>query len=322
MRNNYIAHQDIIDFADQHVNLKREHAKKYRHQTNELRTRLEKKLTEDPGFDLRRMLLSGSLAKHTALKSINDIDVALYVSQPDPPEDMPELLAKLMHILNHLYPNMDPSQIQQQEHSIRISYRGTGLDVDLVPIAYNGNSKWDGYLYSSRSGKWILTNINQHLDFIKKRRMEHGAEYLQVIRLLKYWIKEMQKNDENFRFKSFLVELIMAHLADYGKICLSDYIEALADFFNFIVRGGLDKLIVFDDYYSPNLVLHCNEPIGVFDPVNPENNVARSYTPGDKESIVNAAADAADAVDSALRAPTKGEAVRYWRKVFGISFGG
>ena len=322
MRNNYITHQDIADFADQHVNLKREHAQKYRDQANELRARLKRKLTEEPDFELRRMCLSGSLAKHTALKNINDIDVALYVLQPNPPEDMPKLLAKLVRILQNLYSNMEPSQIQQQEHSICISYRGTGLDVDLVPITYNGNAVWDGYLYSSRSGEWILTNINQHLDFIKKRKMKHGAEYLQVIRLLKYWIKEIQKNDADFRFKSFLAELIMAHLADNDKICLSDYIEALADFFNFIVRGGLDQLIVFDDYYSQNSVLYCNEPISVFDPVNPKNNVARGYTPGDKESIVSAVADAADAVDSALRAPTKGEAIRYWRKIFGVSFGG
>ncbi len=322
MRNDYITHMDIADFADQHVNLKREHAKKYRHQVNELRTRLEKKLTEDPDFELRRMLLSGSLAKHTALKSINDIDVALYVLQPGSPNGMPELLAKLVNILQDLYPNMDPSQIQQQEHSIRISYKGTGLDVDIVPIVYDGNAEWDGYLYSSRSGKWVFTNIKKHLEFIKKRRMEHGAEYLQVIRLLKYWIKEIQKNDEDFRFKSFLVELVMAHLADNGKICLSNYVEALADFFNSIARGELDKLIVFDDYYSPNSVRYCNEPISVFDPVNPENNVARSYTSGDKKSIIDAAADAADAVDSALYAPTKGEAIRYWRRVFGVSFGG
>ena len=322
MRNNYIAHQDIADFADQHVNLKREHAQKYRHQTNELRTRLEKKLTEDPGFELRRMLLSGSLAKRTALKNINDIDVALYVLQPDPPEDMPKLLDKLVRILQNLYSNMDPSQIQQQEHSIRISYRGTGLDVDLVPIAYDDNTALDGYLYSSRSGEWILTNIKKHLDFIKKRKVEHGAEYLQVIRLLKYWIKEIQKSDADFRFKSLLVELIMAHLADSGKICLSNYVEALADFFNSIARGELDKLIVFDDYYSPNSVRYCNEPISVFDPVNPKNNVARSYTLDDKKSIVDAVADAADAVDSALYAPTKGEAIRYWRRVFGVSFGG
>ena len=77
MRNDYITHKDIANFADQHVNLKREHAKKYREQVKGLRDRLEEKLNEDPDFELRRMLLSGSLAKHTALKSINDIDVAL-----------------------------------------------------------------------------------------------------------------------------------------------------------------------------------------------------------------------------------------------------
>ncbi len=322
MRNDYITHKDLANFADQHVNLKREHAKKYREQVKGLRDRLEEKLNEDPDFELRRMLLSGSLAKHTALKSINDIDVALYILQPDSPKDMPELLAKLVNILRKLYPNIDPSQIQQQEHSIRISYKGTGLDVDIVPIVYDGNAEWDGYLYSSRSGKWIFTNIKKHLEFIKKRRMEHGAEYIQIIRLLKYWVKGIQKNNEDFRFKSFMVELIAAHIADQGKLCLDDYVEALADFFHFIVRFKLDELIMFDDYCSTDPAPHCNKPIRIFDPVNAENNVAQSYTSGDKKSILDAALDAADAVDSALYAPTKGEAIRYWRKIFGTSFGG
>ena len=34
-------------------------------------------LEEHPDFELRKMLLSGSLAKGTALKSISDIDVGL-----------------------------------------------------------------------------------------------------------------------------------------------------------------------------------------------------------------------------------------------------
>ncbi|WP_423908915.1 CBASS oligonucleotide cyclase [Candidatus Spongiihabitans sp.] len=283
---------------------------------------MDKKLNEDSNFKLRRMLLSGSLAKRTALKNLNDIDVALYILQPNPPDDMPKFLDDLVNMLKTLYSNMEPSQIQKQEHSIRISYRGTGLDVDLVPIAYDDNGEWNGYLYSSRSGEWVKTNIKKHLEFIGKRKKKHDAHYVQVIRLLKYWIKETKKNDESFRFKSFLVELIVAHLADNGKICLDDYVEALADFFNFIVRGKLDEIIVFPDYYPRSSVSRCSDQIRVFDPVNPGNNVASNYTFHNKKSIADAAADAADAVDSALRAPTKGEAVRYWRKVFGSSFGG
>jgi len=38
------------------------------------------------------MLLSGSLAKGTALRSLNDIDVACYISGADAPSDVAALL--------------------------------------------------------------------------------------------------------------------------------------------------------------------------------------------------------------------------------------
>ncbi len=44
-----------------------------------LRDRLETYLADHPDFELRKMLLSGSLAKGTALKSVSDIDVACYI---------------------------------------------------------------------------------------------------------------------------------------------------------------------------------------------------------------------------------------------------
>ena len=38
------------------------------------------------------------------------------------------------------------------------------------------------------------------------------------------------------------------------------------------------------------------------------------------ERIVDAALDAGDAIDAALRAITKGETIRYWQKVLGPTF--
>ena len=268
------------------------------------------------------MLLSGSLAKGTALRSLNDIDVALYVMQENPPSDMPEFIDWLVETLRNLYPNMKPSQITPQRHSVCISFRGSGLDVDIVPISYDGNQEWDGYLYPIDTGEWLMTNIPKHLEFIRKRKNEHQQHFAQAVRLLKYWVKEVKKRDENFRFKSFLVELVLAHLTDSNKIKLDDYVEAMADYFNFIVTGGLNDIIVFDDYYPMNKAKDDGQPVRIFDPVNCENNASKTYTSENKETIINTASDAADAVDAALYATTKGETVRYWQKVFGPSFGG
>ncbi len=318
----HINHNHIAGFADSHVNLRRDDRAKYTKQVNGLRERLEHRLKEDSEFKLRKMLLSGSLAKGTALKSINDIDVALYVLQSNPPKDMPEFIDWLVATLRGLYPNMAPEQITPQSYSVRISFKGTGLDVDIVPISYNGNLQWDGYLYSANSNDWLMTNIPKHLKFIQTRKKQHPIHFRQIARLLKFWVKEIKKRDDSFRFKSFLIELILAHLTDAGRIKLDDYVEALADYFNFIVAGGLDKIILFDDYYRRDQVADDSKPIRIFDPVNPKNNAAKDYTYAHKAALVKAAGEAADAVDAALYATTKGETVRYWQKIFGSSFGG
>lgn len=322
MSKEHIDHRQIQNFADSYVNLKREDAAKYREQVARLRKDLDNKLESDSDFQLKKMLLSGSLAKGTALKNLNDIDVAIYVLQDNPPADMPKFLRELVNILRNLYANMDPSQIVQQDHSVRISFKGTGLDVDIVPIAYDGNEKWDGHLFSTNKNSWLLTNIRKHINFIKERKMNNPDDFTQVARLLKFWIKEVKKRDANFRFKSFMLELILAHLSDRKRINYDNYIDAMADFLNFIVKGGLNEMIVFNDYYSSSQAEHDGRPICIYDPVNIENNVAEDYSLADKEHILHVAGEAADAIDAALYAPTKSETIRYWQKVFGSSFGG
>jgi len=74
-----IGHADIAAFADDSVNLKREDAKEYREQVARLREKLDKYAADHPDYGLIKTLLSGSLAKGTALRTLNDIDVAFYV---------------------------------------------------------------------------------------------------------------------------------------------------------------------------------------------------------------------------------------------------
>jgi|ERR1700735_2382361 len=74
-----ITHADIAAFADTCVNLKREDAKGYREQVNRLREKLDKYAADHSDYGLIKTLLSGGLAKGgTALKILNDVDIAFY----------------------------------------------------------------------------------------------------------------------------------------------------------------------------------------------------------------------------------------------------
>jgi hypothetical protein len=92
---------------------------------------------------------------------------------------------------------------------------------------------------------------------------------------------------------------------------------------DYIVKTGLKRRIAFTDYYrASELPGTLSDPIQVFDPVNPSNNVACQYTEQYRLLIVEAAQDALDAVNEAHTAATKGHAVQMWKHVLSSSFNG
>jgi hypothetical protein len=173
---------------------------------------------------------------------------------------------------------------------------------------------------SQEGGAFLKTCIPRHLAFIKARKDRH-PDFSQVVRLLKSWAAMIKRENEEFRLKSFMIELILAHLCDRGA-SLTDYPEALQSFFTYVARSRLRERIVFADYYAPSAVGTFSEPVQIIDPVNEKNNVSSLYTVKQADAIVDAALDAGDAIDSALKAPTKQGTVYFWQKVFGSPFQG
>jgi hypothetical protein len=321
MSRSHVDHAEIVTFAQERINLPKEKADEHRAQVRRLRERLESYLGEHPDFSLRKMLLSGSLAKSTALRTLNDIDVAAYISGAEAPHEIRALLDFLAAKLRKAFPNFKPDQVQPQTYSVTVSFRGSGLDVDVVPILYAGDPEWRGNLVSQDDGSLLETSIPMHLAFAKKRRDQHPDDFSQVIRLAKFWAKKQKNENDKFRFKSFMIELIMAYLSDEG-LSFADYPEALQAFFTFVAKTDMREKIVFEDYYDKDSVGDTDAPVQIFDPVNAKNNVSRLYKRDEADAIVEAALDAGDAIDAALRAQTKQETVRYWQRVFGSSFQG
>lgn len=318
MSRDHVSHNEIARFAQERVNLPKEKADEFRAQAKGLRDRLETYLGEHPDFSLKKMLLAGSLAKGTALRSLNDIDVACYISGADAPKSVAALLEYLAERLRKAYPNFSADQVKPQTYSVTVSFRGSGLDVDVVPILYDGDPNWYGNLVSQDDGSFLKTNIPLHLEFIRKRKRMQPDHFSQVVRLVKFWATRL-KVDETFRFKSFMIELILAKLADQG-LSFSDYHEALQHFFTYLARTDLREKISFNDNYPASSVGSFSQRVQIIDPVNAANNVSLLYTDANAAAIYEAAIDAGDAIDSALSAPTKQETIYYWQKVFGSSF--
>ena len=319
MSREHVGHRDIVTFAEERVNLPQDKAQEYRAQARRLREKLEAYVGEHPDFTLRKMMLSGSLAKGTALRTLNDIDVACYISGADAPHSVTELLTYLAERLRKAFPNFAPDQVKPQTYSVTVSFRGSGLDVDVVPILYDDDPQWYGNLVSQDDGSFLETSIPLHLDFVGRRKKVQPKHFAQVVRLVKFWARRQKAERDGFRFKSFMIELILAKLCDDG-LDLSDYPEALQHFFTYVATSGLTERIAFSDYYPVSTIGAFSDPMRIIDPVNAANNVSRLYTAANMDGIVDAALDAGDAIDAALAAPTKQLTVGYWQKVFGSTF--
>lgn len=315
-----IAQSDLVTFGDTTVNLKRDDAEAYRKQINNLRDHLNRYIGEHPDIGLVKMMISGSLAKGTALSTIQDADVALYVKGSSAPHELGKLLEWLVERLRNTYPQIERNKIYVDGPCIVIAFSGTGIKVEVAPILYDGDADDRGYLWDRTTGKRILTSIPQHLEFIRKRKSAQQTHFSQVIRFLKWWAQQRAADTEGFQFRSFLIELVMAKLADSGTK-FDDYHAGIEAFFTYIQNSGLKERVAFTDFYATSkLPKQSTGVIEIFDPINPENNVASDLTEADRVLLVDLANKALDALAFARTCQTKGEAVACWQELMGPSF--
>ena len=322
-----------MDHAENKVNVPADQAEQRRTQVNHLRTRLEAHIAAHPGYDLVKLRASGSTAKHTAIRRRrgegSDADVAAYVraaSVGGIGANESGLLEWLRERCIEVYGNTKVAEdFVISEHAVGITLRGTGLKIDVAPVLYEGESDDRGYLIT-RQGDRVLTSVTLHLAFIRTRRNAAGPNYRELIRLLKAWIREAKRNDGDLRCKSFLIELIVAHLWDHGwngePLAVNDYPRAFEQVLSFIARTELRTPVVFTDFYTAAAVTASNDAIQIWDPVNPANNVARTYTDTDRDRLVKTATSALEDIAWAASAPTKGEANDAWSNVLGPGFEG
>lgn len=325
----HVTHADLKAFAISKVNIPSGDAKDRRVQVTHLRSRLESYIAANPDYDLVKMRASGSVAKHTAIRGGSDADIAAYISAAA----VGGVTADEAHILEWLRDRCvevygatkDAEDFQISKHAVGITMKGTGLKIDVAPVLYEDEPDDRGYLVT-QSGDRVLTSVTLHLEFLNKRATVAGAEYKEFIRLVKAFIKRAKFEDDTLRFKSFLAELIVAHLWDHGwngeALALTDYPRAFEQFLAYIAVTGLKSPIAFTDYYRASEVGPSYDPIQVWDPVNPRNNVAASYTEADRQRLVERATRALDQVAWAGTAMTKGTALDAWRTVFGPTFPG
>jgi 2'-5'-oligoadenylate synthetase-like protein len=329
----HVDHGVLTTHAKNKVNMLADDAAKRRAQVNHLRSRLEAHIVAHPDYDLVKLRASGSTAKHTAIRRRrgegSDADVAAYVrasSVGGIEVDECGLLEWLKDRCIEVYgATKDAEDFVISDHAVGITLHGSGLKIDVAPVLYEGDPDDRGHLIT-RQGDRVLTSVTQHLTFIRARRNAAGPNYRELIRLLKAWIRQAKHNDDQLRCKSFLLELLVAHLWDNGwngeALAVHDYPRAFEQVLSYIARTELLTPVSFTDFYASTEVKETADPIQVWDPVNPGNNVTRTYTDADRQRLVKAATTALEDIVWATHAPTKGDANEAWRNLLGPAFEG
>ena len=308
--------EDLRRFDDAVLRIAQPKRKEYLDQVDRLIERLENRIAEEGSFSVRAFRKAGSLKKGTVLRPLPgnavDADVAVYLDQEDAAFDLDELRALLRSLVRLVYPGKVNSDFAVNDKTLGITFRDSGLDVDLVPVICD-DARGDGWGWQpSGSGGKLLTCIPGQLDFISERKKRDGR-YRRVVRIAKRW-RDWQELTE---LRSFPIELWVAYLLDTGGPCASVE-DGLVRLFRWVAQSELAQPVFFAE--SGQTAPAMSDPVVTLDPVNADNNVTARITEEERLTIVTAATEAFETLTYARRVRSPDDTNTLWVELVGSSF--
>lgn len=307
----------IDNFVSNVLHLGKDKRKEFIAQADRLIKKLETKITEDSSFKVKGFKKTGSLMKGTVLKPRGDTgvdaDIAVYLDVSEAEKDhIDDLHAIIRKLLAAAYPTKSNSDFQVQPRTLGIHFHESGLDVDLVPVIPIPSQQGYGWQPSSQGADPIKTSIEGQLEFIKKRK-NADPRYRNMVRLLKKWRNE----NELEKLRSFMIELILAHVLDTQGPAQS-FESGIQRFFLYVAQSKLQSPISFPEHGK--ITQFPKSAVVMLDPVNKDNNVGVRFADEERQEIVAAAETALNTIETAIWSGTKGETLDLWKEVIGRSF--
>ena len=308
------------------IKLKQENMSKYREQVNILMEKLENKIKDDKrtGLKVTRSMITGSWKKGTILRPTGenpiDIDLVLFVEGEDLKDDIKKLHDFIVQYLGEIYPQKDIHRDVDAEgntKAITITFSGTGLQIDIVPVVPLGSPKEFVWQPQRGGGGKYITSVTKQLNFSKQRKTNNDS-YTAIVRAIKWWrnYKELQPTDNEPGLSSFAIELIVSFLEIY-KEPQKIIEEGIIEFFQFVSASKF-PVIKFDT--AINDIPKFDTPIFIADPTNNENNTAKKITQIKWNEIVKEASDAFESLNIAISRNFEGDTIEEWKNIFGPSF--
>jgi hypothetical protein len=263
--------------------------KEYHAQVDRLIAELSRRLVDRSEIEITKVVKAGSFAKFTILRKTStdkvDVDVVFYISGRNIDlETLQSLNDTIYDLLINIYPNKDVEDFEIQRKAATVSFVGTGLSVDIVPVIEDERRPGCGWQFDLQDGSKIQTCPPGQIQFVRDRKAQ-DKDFRTLVRLAKKWRNQAELKP----LKSFTIELIMAYILD--KEGAGGSIEQrFRRFLLYIAQSGLKEVITFPENTPP----YCSfsTPVVILDPVYSLNNVAGGITETEREGIVAAALQA------------------------------
>lgn len=183
---------------------------------------------------IHRSYLSGSYARDTAIRPLDDVDI-IFEIDPAPwsrgiaffePTPEPErVLESFAAAIRRRYP---VSSVHGQRRSVRLELNH--LDIDVVPAIPERSDPALIRVADRGSGEWIKSSPQRHSENATRINKKHGGKFKPLVKLLKFWNSNLP---DTVRCKSFLIETIAVHIFD--NVAFESIEHGLLLFWDFLV---------------------------------------------------------------------------------------
>ena len=258
---------------------------------------------------------AGSWKKGTALAPRHgialDVDMVFYIKvDEDTKFDAESLRKEIIDVLCAAYPNKLPGDFTNGKKTVGIVFRGSGLEVDIVPfIPEKGNTTYGRQPTKKLKSGEFKTSVDKQLNFtidVKKK----CSNYTSIVRILKSW-----RNFNELELSSFTIELVVAHLIVNEKKNLDSIEYAIIQFFE-LLGSGRPLSIGFPQAINR---LPGRQP-WIADPTNNENNTLQNVSDYEWREIQQKAEIAFETISYASVISRKEMTIQLWKDVFGPHF--
>ena len=314
--------QELNNYVSR-IKLSQEKKSSYSNQIENLKNIVNKAINESKSTRVVKAIRAGSWKKGTALAPKGDypldIDMVFFMNiENGNTFDAEKLRNEVIAFLCQAYPNKNASDFSNGKKTIGVTFRGSGLEVDIVPFIPEYPNAQYGYQPNKKldTGNF-KTSVDKQLKYISEIKSQN-SNFAPTVRMLKSW-----RNYQEIELPSFSIELVVAYLIDRGRTRskivpdarIPGSINSLILFFFERLGSESDLQISFRSFNSRSYPSPW-----IADPSNDDNNTLSQVSQAEWKEIVAAAENAYDTISYAVTTQDSGKTIELWKEIFGPSF--